>query len=335
MKKASPASLKTPYAALKALLFVLAILLLPLLHTVPASLASSPSGAVEVDRILAIVNGEVITLSELYAEMSSRFSASLKALPEAKRVDFLEASRSEFLTSMIDVRLQLQEARKLGIKVLDKDIDMAMAAIKKTNSLSDEQFDKALHEEGFTPVAYRKMLFVDITMGRAVNMAVAGTISVSDSEVDAFLELKPSEEGEHVRVLQIFLKRPETDEAMEAFKAKVARLQAMIEGGEDFRALASRYSEDYSAEFGGDLGLVEKAALAPEFQKALSTLEPGDVSGPFKTSGGIHIVKLLERRDSGMTRGDVRALIFDARLKKEHKAWIKRLKNKSYIDIRL
>jgi peptidyl-prolyl cis-trans isomerase SurA len=226
---------------------------------------------------------------------------------------------------MIDLRLQLQEAKKLGITVSEEDVNSAIEGIKSKYAMDEETFMDSLKKEGFSLKNYRERLREQIVIGRLVDREVRGRILINEDELN-----KQSAESNNglYRIRQIFFKMSEGEDGREALSQKVSMVMEKLNSGEDFSELAAEYSEDPSAEAGGDLGFIEKRLLSGDLLKALEEMSPGDVSAPIWTEKGVHIIKLEEVRRA---RDITKEKLFD----KEYRAWLKGLRRKSYIEIRL
>jgi len=301
-------------AAAVAAAIVLAIALGPL---------SAAAGAgVVLDRIVAVVNSEAVTWSELYREMEFELSRQMKALSaEEKRAAF-KASESAILERMIDLKLQLQEAEKQGITVSDDDIRNAIEGIKGKYSMDDEAFSAALRAEGFTLGQYREKLREQVAITRLVDREVRNRIVVTDQEVADYVKVN----GARFRLRQIFFRAREG--AGDEVARRISEVQARLGAGEDFASVARELSEGPMAADGGDLGMVDREHLAPEFQKALEGMKSGDVSEPFRTARGVHIIKLEGSSDP-------RDAMLQERFEAAYRSWLKGLRERSFIDVRL
>jgi peptidyl-prolyl cis-trans isomerase SurA len=284
-----------------------------------------------LDRVVAVVNNEAITWSELYMAMEFELTKNMRSIPDEEKGEIFRENEDSFLESMIDVKVQLQKAEKLGIKVRNQEIESAIQSIKDKYSLEEEEFLEAIRQEGFTPQKYMKMLREQITIRKLIEREIRDKINVTDEEVNKYIEEKNLEDGVQYRLRQIFFRLPEPDneEQEDALRDKIEMVKKKLDEGADFALLAAQYSDDPSARTtGGDLGLIEKNILSKEFVSALKGLEPGQASSPFRTPQGVHILKLEAKKDA-------RQVIFEKRFNEEYKSWLKGLRAKSFIDIRL
>ena len=298
------------------------------------------NAAILLDRVVALVNKEVITWSELYQLMEKESSEDLKALDEEKRMEIFKKSEHEFLEKLIDMRLQIQEAKRLGIEASPEDVDEAIENIKKKYSLSNEELEASLNQEGLTFEEYKKRLSEQIMMSKLVNQQVRSKIIVSDEEVnDYFNKVKNTVSSqESYKLRQIFFKMPENDDMKKEVEKKAAYIIEKLNEGEDFSRLAQEYSEDPSAKQGGDLGYIQQKSLTKEFLDVLSDMDIGDISMPFWTQQGLHIVK-LEDKTSAQTEEDlkkkIKGKLLEEKFLKTYESWIKSLRDGAHIVIRL
>lgn len=278
-------------------------------------ISGAAGAAVVLDRIVAVVNNEVITWGELYDAMRMEMAKQLQSVPAEDRPKIMKANEASFLQGMIDVRLQLQEARKSGIAIVDEDIDAAIENLRKRYGLSGEQFQRQIRDEGLTVDIYRARLSEQITLQRLIDRTVREKIHITEEDMK-----KAEAEGELYRIRQIFF-RPGGDE-------KASTAYAKLMEGEDFSSMARARSEDPSAKRGGDLGFIRRSHLAKEFLSALKDMKPGDVSKPFKGEKGIHILKLEQLIG-------VREALLEDMFQERYAGWLRGLREKSLVEIRL
>ena len=293
-----------------------------------------------LDKVVAIVNQEVITWSELYRSMESEAVPGLRTLNEEERMKVFKENERAFLENLINFKLQVQEARHAGIKVSDDDLKDAIENIKRKYSMTEQQFQESLKAEGFTFEEYRKRLREQIMVGKLVNQQVRNKILISEQDVDAFMKENKDVKGglERYRLRQIFFRKPKDVADLPRVEEQAEAVYARLMQGEDFGALARQYSSDASKDTGGEIGFIDKENLAKEFSAALSSMQPGDVSRPFWTDAGIHIIKLEERagrKNPSDNREDARATLSNRLFAERYNAWIRSLRENAFVDIRL
>lgn len=272
--------------------FKLTILILYILMLSVAS-----DAAVLLDRVVAVVNKEVITWSELYKMMENEAADQVRALKEEERLKIFKDSEAAFLEKLIDIKLQIQEAKRLGLDVTAEEVTEAVENIKKKYSLTDNALEESLKKEGLSFEEYKKRLSEQIVISKVVGQQIRNKVVVSEEEVKKYMEANKESftDGEAFKIKQIFLGRPKDDADIKVIEDRASIIIQRLKTGEDFSILAEEYSEDPSGKVGGDLGFIKKSQMAKEFIDALNSMKAGEFSNPFRTEKGLHIIKLEEK----------------------------------------
>jgi len=292
-----------------------------------------------LDRVVAIVNQDVITWSELYKAMEADASPKVKELRDDEKRKIFKENETFFLETLINVRLQLQEAKNMGIRVSDEELQEAIGNIQKKYSMSEAAFGESLKIEGFTYAEYKKRLREQIIISKLVNMEIRNKIVITDEDLKKFATENKEvlENTERYKISQILLKK-QKDTDNSKIEEKAGELLRKIEQGGSFSDLAQQYSEDPSAKAGGDLGLLKKSQLNKIFIDILSAMKPGDVSKPFWTESGLHIIKLesrAEAKNKDEAREEAKNILINKIYAERFNAWIKSLREKSFIEVKL
>ncbi|MDP2157843.1 MAG: peptidylprolyl isomerase, partial [Nitrospirota bacterium] len=242
-----------------------------------------------LDRVVAVVNQEVITWSELYRSMESDATPAIKALPEEERKRIFKESEAMILENLISFRLQVQEAAGNRLRVSEEEVKETINGIKKKYAMTDVQFQNSLVAEGYTIEEYKRRLAEQLMQSKIVNQQVRSKVFVTEADVDAFMKENTDVAGstETYRIRQIFFKKPKDEAEKSRVEEKAQTVYAKARQGEDFAGLARQYSEDTTSATGGDLGFIEKTSLAKEFSAALASMKQGDVSKPFWSDRGL------------------------------------------------
>ncbi len=258
-------------------------------------LAGPPAGAQEALRIAALVNGDVI--SALDVEMRVRMaimSSSLQDTPEVR-----ERLRSQVLRGLIDDRLKLQEATRLGVKVNDKEIADAIGDLAQQNNMTVDQLKDALRSGGVLVEAVEDQIRAESAWGKIARMQLRPNVQISDAEIDEELARIRANQGKpEYLVAEIFLPVNATAEE-EQVRQSAERLAEAIRNGADFRGVAQQFSESATAAGGGVLGWVRPGQLDPKLDQALRALAVGEVSPILRTAGGFYILQLRDQRQTG------------------------------------
>lgn len=259
--------------------------------------SAKPRTVVTVDRIVAVVNDEVITERELAARVDFAFrQMRQQGTPPPPR----EVMERQLLERLISDRAQIQHARDIGLRVEDPELDKALARIAEENRMSLQQMRDTLGKDGVPFDKFREDIRNEITLSRLREREVARKIVVTDTEVDSYLQgLKAqSGRGDEFNVSHILVTVPEnaTPEQLQARRERAEQALAQIQGGSDFRQVAAAFSDGPEALQGGLIGWRESDRLPALFLEALRPLQAGGLSGLLRSPNGFHILKLNERR---------------------------------------
>jgi peptidyl-prolyl cis-trans isomerase SurA len=303
-------------------------------------------GAQVVDRIVAIVNGEIICLSELQ-KMSITASREVeKSYPEVDAEERMQMVKKKVLEQLINQKLLDQEAIRLKIEVTGKEIDQTVQDVQKRNAFSRRELLNALKNEGLTMSTYREQIANEIKKVRLIEREISSKINITDEAIKEYYikNMAKPEIKEGVRIQQIFLAVPPEarEERIEEIKNLAKEIFSNLEKGEDFGKLAQQYSQDPSAQAGGDLGFFQKGQLLPILEEAAYRLKEGEVSPLIQSQLGFHIIKVLEKREGEVkldgwkeSREQIKNILYQKESDRMFEQWLESLREKSFIDIRL
>ena len=258
-----------------------------------------------VDRIVAIVNKEVITFSELdeavgMAERELRRRGT--PIPERSVLEH------QMLERLILNKAQLQLARNSGLRVDELQLDRAVERIAESNKLTLADFRKALERDGVSFDGWREQVREQMLLTRLREREVDDKVQVSDRELDLFLEqMKSRPEAVEYNLAHILVRVPDqaSPERIQAARERADKALAAARGGGDFASLAASYSDAPDALQGGALGWRNEDRLPELFAAALAKLQPGEVSDVLRSPAGFHILKLIDRRSAGVDNAPV------------------------------
>ncbi len=267
-----------------------------LLAPLPSPFEAPAQGAGLVDRIVAVVNKEVITLSELNEAMGAATRQLRRQGTQAPPHDVLER---QMLERLILDKAQLQMAKETGIRVEETQVDRAVQRVAEQNKLTLADFRAALERDGIPFDAFRSDLRDQIVLTRLREREVDDKIQVSDTEIDLFLQETGAQSAERAEynLAHILVRVPEqaSPERIEAARARAEKARAEAASG-DFGAVAASYSDAPDALRGGVLGWRSADRLPELFSSAVAKMGSGQVSEVLKSSAGFHVLKLLDRR---------------------------------------
>lgn len=253
-----------------------------------------------VDRIVAVVDKEVVTLSELrerVAETERQLRREGVPLPEPGILE------RQVLERLVLLKAQLQLARDSGIRVDQVQVDRALERIAENNKLALPEFRQALERDGIAFERFRDEVRDQIILTRLREREVDDKIQVSESEIDLYLEERGNapDEGVEYHIAHVLVRVPEqaSPDRVEASRARAEKVRADALAGGDFAKLAAGYSDGPDALKGGDMGWRERDRLPELFTEAVKSLAPGDVSEVLRSPAGFHVLKLLDRRGAG------------------------------------
>jgi peptidyl-prolyl cis-trans isomerase SurA len=272
------------------------IRLLSVLLLLPA--VASAQNAVLVDRIVAVVNKEVITYSELDEAVAGAERQLRRQNTPAPARPVLER---QMLERLILDKAQLQMAREIGIRVDELQLDRAVQRVAQNNNMALADFRRALERDGVPFDAWREDLRAQIILNRLREREVSDRIQVSDSEIELFLEEMKTNPGRtEYSLAHVLVRIPEQagPEAIGAARARAEKAQAEARAGADFGRIAASYSDAPDALNGGALGWRTQDRLPALFAGALRSMKSGEVSEVLRSPAGFHVLKLLERRDA-------------------------------------
>jgi len=303
----------------------------------------SPGGAV-VDRIVAVVNQEVITFSEI-EKWGLAFQEEIQTEDRLERRERIRETFRKILDRVIEEKLIEQEARKSGVKVTGKEIEGAVEDVKQRNKINQEQLERALAAEGFTLETFKKDLEKRILRGKFVRSAVSVEQKAGEKELTEFFQKNVNRYrvNESYRPAHILFLIPQeaTAEQVRGIRKKSQGVLEKIREGADFAKMAMEYSEDTSSrKDGGDLGYFKKGELLPTLEREAMKLKVGEVSDLIRTEVGFHILKLLDRKGGEPPpfeeiKQKVQEDYYEKEYEKAYQQFLSKLKEKSVIEIKL
>lgn len=302
-----------------------------------------------VDKVIAVVNDEVITLSELEEETTALFRSITENNPGVPAVDALEQARQVALNSMIERRLIQQKAKKYNVTVTEEDIEAAYEKVRNGMSLTPTEFRQKLEKSGLTEESYRNKLRSQLLQSRLLSYDVRSKIVVTEEMIlDYYDENYTSrvDKGSYY-LLQIGCSWNKIDDPeklaaeKQETRKRTERIHALAKKGQDFRTLAEKFSELPSATDGGDIGVFTLDEMAPAMRDAVQSLKPGEVSEIIETPAGYQFFLLLSGEEKAIVvtaaieavKEEIREKIFEEKLKIAYSEWVKKLKEEAYIQI--
>ncbi len=262
-----------------------------------AQSARRPSEPVPADRIVAVVNDEVITLHELRTRLDMAVSQLQRQGTNLPPRDVLE---QQMLERLVMDKVQLQHARDIGLRIDDAQLDQAIQRIADGNKMTLAQFRATLQKDGIEFPKFREEIRTEMTIARVRDREVESKIAISEGEIDNYLsgDATKGTGGDEYEVAHILLRAPEsaTPEQIQKLKAKAEQLFERLKKGEDFAQLAASYSDAPDGLQGGRLSPRPLDRLPSVFADVVGKLKAGEVAPPLRSSNGFHLVKLVAKR---------------------------------------
>ena len=245
-----------------------------------------------VQRIAAVVNDEVVSILDLQARMhvviaSSGIRPSHKTQNRLKR---------QVLRTLIDEKLQLQEAKKRNISVSKRNIQRAMAVLEKQNNLRPGQFTAFIRARGLPKTAVFARLRAQISWSKLIRRRLLPRITIGDEEVEEVIKNLKQRKGQiEYRISELFLPVDNADQES-GIKKTAQRLTEELKTGANFAAVARQFSGAASASTGGDLGWLQESVLSDELALTVPKMKQGEILGPVRTPSGFQIYRLVKKR---------------------------------------
>ncbi len=286
------------------------VLILALAHLVAnaqvvgESRSDNAGNTILLDRVVAVVNDEVITQIELADEVELAVrQLTLQGTPLPARVTL----ERQVLARMITQRILLQNAKRTGIRVTDGDLNKAMERMAAENKMSKEQFREAMETQGISVSRFRERIRSEIMIARLKAREVDNKVTITEAEIDSYLRSQDSRTGkdDQYNVAHILIMVPEGASPDDIRKERDIAEDALrqLRNGADFGQIAASVSDAADALEGGAMGWRGAAQLPELFVDAVSGMSVGEVSSVLRSANGFHIVKLLDKR------GDTEKLI--------------------------
>lgn len=314
------------------------------------TIISSPLSAQEViDRVVAIVNDDLITLSELR-------ETALSINPTSKE----QMDERTVLNQMIESKLFEQEANRRGITVSKEELDASIEQVRNKYNMNEDQMEEVLKKQNLTPESFREQWRVQTLGNKLLESQLKNKIVVTNDEIEEYykenygtIEYSGNYSGvtekteEEVEIAHILIS-PDTPNAQD----RAVEVAELAKSGNDFAILAREYSDDnFTADKGGNLGSFKKGDLIEPLEIAVERTPEGKVSGPVQSPAGYHIIKVLNRTKpssdekeevsenetyiSDSDREEIRQILHRQKAEEQLRTWLQGVREKAYVEIKL
>lgn len=309
------------------------------------ALTALVSRAELVDRVAAVVNNDIITLSEVEARIAPDAQRLRAETDLGKRA----ALRTELVKKGVDLligeKLMESQVKDLNIEVADSEIEMGMDDVKKQNNITTEQFEGLLAQEGYTLATYKTFMRKHLARLKLVNLKVRSKVKISDEDLKAeYARWAHDESNEfevHGRHIVVPLSASATADQIEKARLKAqALMEEAKKPGTDFAALAKKKSEGPSAADGGDLGFFKRGVMAADFERWAFTLPVGGISDPIRTKLGWHVLKVEEHKTLSAppfdeVKDQLRDRMLRGQLEKYTEQYVQELRAAAVVEVKI
>lgn len=281
------------------------------------------------DRIVAVVNSDLIMLSDVKHELEPEQERIRRQHHGDELAQRLKMAEYMALTKMIERRLQLQEAKARGVDVSDQEVKQAVEQMKRQGERLDDS----------DPLNARNVRD-QLTLLKVVDREVRSGVMVGDAEMKRYYQEHRDRFAlpEEYTLSQILILPRSSDDTADAL-AKARRVTNELKRGEKFEDMAVQYSDGPNASRGGRLGFVRQGELVPAIERAIASLPPGGISDIIETAEGFHIIRVEEKKPKQFrpfeeVKFEIQGLVFQQKSEDVFQSWLVDLKNKAYIEIK-
>ncbi len=285
-----------------------------------------------MDRVLAVVNGEVITLSDY-----GRFVARTDQAADR------EAIKEQYLRSLIEERLILQEAKRKGYDATEEEVSQSIAGYLAQEGMKEKDFENKIALERLSMTDYRTLLKENIISLKCIEKEVNAKVIVSSSDLSRYYDKQRAlflESPEKVLVMAIVMKLSATPSLTEITDLKIRSLKVYseIRNGEPFERQVHKYADESVKSLGGKLGEFEKGAMIPVLDEKIFSLKEGEVSEPIWTKDGVYILKIAKRTQAVYTplekvKDELYAKAYEEKREETFNTWMKKIWERSSVKI--
>ena len=287
------------------------------------------------NRIVAIVNDDVITLYELEKRIEEVTGRKPSELKNEDYGAYLEGRR-RILALLIDEKVIQHQVKEMGFESTEEEVASSIARIKASNQWTHVDLLAAIQSQGLTFEKFRERIKQDLEKNKLIDYEVKSKVIITDEAVKQYYDKHMDDYSSDgtVRLAIIYLPA-ETPSSLQEMTDNIASL---LKNGEDFGELAKKYSKGPNAKNGGDLGTIQLSQLDPKLERMVENMSEGEASQPIVGSSGVQFFKLIEKREKGIdsleeVKNDIEDVLYQEEIQALFSSWIKELREKAYIKI--
>jgi peptidyl-prolyl cis-trans isomerase SurA len=322
-----------------------------LIQTLFALVMAGNSSADVVDRVVAVVNDEVITLSEVNEEGKALLQRVAENVAPAELADALQQVRQTVIEKLIEKKIMLMEAQKANISVSDEEVEAAFERILAKNNTTPEQFRKQLAPLGMTEAQFRENLKDQVLSSKLVNYEIRSKLIITEDRIidyyDTHYTERVGEGGYYILQIGVTFQEKDGSEVGDATqrkqqaRSKAEHIRSLVLAGEDFRELARQHSELPSAVDGGDIGVLHKEDMSPAMLKVIAKTNPGAITDIIETPSGFQFFKVLSSQEGQIitkvpfefVKDEIYDTLYQQEIEVYFEEWLQRKKSQAYIKI--
>ena len=296
-------------------------------------LAAPVKAVTVIDRIVAVVNDDIITLVELNRQCAP-YLPKLQAggYSQAKKDAMLKDLHQRMLDVLVDKALVQQESKRYNIEVTENEIDNSVNNLLTSKSMSLENLKQALAQDQMTYEGYRENIRDQILQNKLINHAVKSKVAIPESEIKAYYDAHEEEYAGH--------KKYHLRHILNQSESKIKDVKAALDAGTPFEELARKFSESANAEDGGDLGVFDITSFSDDIKRGIESVGPGDYTGVMNTHQGYQIffVESVNRADGKTLEAvhdEIHERLYRQAVSEKFDTWLASLKEQAHIEIRL
>ncbi|WYD80018.1 MAG: SurA N-terminal domain-containing protein [Candidatus Electrothrix gigas] len=310
-----------------------------------------PVTAEIIDSVVAVVNDDIVTRSDVNRIGKPIFQQIFEEAPLEQQKEAVEQARKKIIAQLIENKLLIQQAAALNISVSETEITQAKKQVQQRNNFTDEEFRDELRKMGLSKAQYRESLRDQILRSKLISYEIQSKIVIPEKEIQRYFKEQYSNTPPKVTyyVLQCGVSWDEKQPSARAISVaeknafnKVQLAHQLAQKGQDFKEVVRQYSNLASAADGGDLGSFTKDEMAKYMQDAITVLQPGDISPIIHRPHSYIFFKLLKKElDTNNTKQvldkklkeEIRNKLYKQEAEKRYTVWLKKIRNEAYVKI--
>ncbi len=300
-----------------------------------------------LDKVIAVVNDDIITMSELDAEAEQYEQKIREKAPADQQASALEQMRQEVLEDLIEKRLLMQKANEMNLKITADEFNTAYEQMVASNNMTKEQFIATLEQNGMSASFHKELFRTQMLEAKLINYEIRSKIVVTEEMIIEYFDdkyTKTISDGGYY-LLQIGFvrdtKSADSDKLKNEALALAQRVHNLAKDGKDFKTLAKKFSQLPSAKDGGDIGAFSADEMSADMRDAIVSLPQNDVTDIIETASGFQFFKVASSKKGNVVtqvpyesvKEDIRKMLFNKELQQEYDKWIKNLRDSAYIEI--